>query len=687
MATKLQCEICGGKLVGKPGGIFECESCGTEYSTEWAKAKIQEITGTVKVEGTVEVTGKVQVEGGTVQVDTSANKDALLKRAFMMLEEANWEKADELLEQVLNIDPECGEAYLGKLMAELKANTCDTLGNLTSPFDNLLNYQRALRFSSDRKDELTRYNEIARNRWYELQYAEADDMLQKRTADALQKAENLFAQLGNYRDAEQKASFCKAQMEKRQALRSQYRAYLPKIGMRVSPSGPYGIKADGTVLEPDMELNHDGNSNSISTWDHIAYIDYHYPCTFGLRTDGTVLATHEDDDESMQIYQEVTSWRDIIAIAHSSDCTFGIKADGTIETTSFRDNPRYYKGQDRVAEWENVVSIVAGTNHTVALKADGTVVATRIIEKVLDRGQSNVDDWTNITAIAAGADHTVGLLADGTVVATKITNKLADKGQSDVSSWKGIVSVIAGPYHTVGLKSDGTVVAVGDNRNGQCEVSCWRDIAAIDADVLGRCTFGLKSDGTVVATKYTGDKEDYYGQDQVSDWRDIVAIAAGSRCTYGIKEDGTVVATKYIGNEIWLKHIDQVDSWKLFESVDEIISIIQENEMTIERRRTEAMRRKQAEIEETERRKSEEIAKAERQRLEAEQQRQAELARKRKDLSERLASVKQCKQAAETEFANLKGLFIGRRRKELEAQIADLDRQIVKAKAELKDLQ
>ena len=50
MAAKLQCEICGGKLVGKPGGIFECENCGTEYSTAWAKEKIQEITGKVQVD-------------------------------------------------------------------------------------------------------------------------------------------------------------------------------------------------------------------------------------------------------------------------------------------------------------------------------------------------------------------------------------------------------------------------------------------------------------------------------------------------------------------------------------------------------------------------------------------------------------------------------------------------------------
>ena len=58
----LQCEICGGRLIGKTGGIFECDSCGTEYSTEWASAKIQEIKGTVKVEGTVQVAGTVTIE-------------------------------------------------------------------------------------------------------------------------------------------------------------------------------------------------------------------------------------------------------------------------------------------------------------------------------------------------------------------------------------------------------------------------------------------------------------------------------------------------------------------------------------------------------------------------------------------------------------------------------------------------
>ena len=117
MAAKLQCEICGGKLIGKPGGIFECENCGTEYSTEWAKAKIQEITGTVKVEGTVEVTGKVQVDG-SVKVDRSANIEALLQRGNLALEDKAWKKAIEFFDNALNMDAECAEAYLGLAMSE-----------------------------------------------------------------------------------------------------------------------------------------------------------------------------------------------------------------------------------------------------------------------------------------------------------------------------------------------------------------------------------------------------------------------------------------------------------------------------------------------------------------------------------------------------------------------------------------
>ena len=166
-----------------------------------------------------------------------------------------------------------------------------------------------------------------------------------------------------------------------------------------------------------------------------------------------------------------------------------------------------------------------------------------------DAWQRCMEIWSTVTqreTISAGWSHTVCLKADGTVVAVGDN----EDGQCDVSGWKDIVAISAGHRHTVGLKVDGTVVAVGDNDYGQCDVSGWKDIVAISAG--GYHTVGLKADGTVVAV---GDND--YGQCDVSDWKDIVAISAGTWHTVGLKADGTVVA---VG---WNEHGQRnVSDWK-----------------------------------------------------------------------------------------------------------------------------
>lgn len=53
--SKLQCDICGGSIVMQGGGqLAVCDSCGTQYSVERMREKVQEITGTVRVEGSVQ---------------------------------------------------------------------------------------------------------------------------------------------------------------------------------------------------------------------------------------------------------------------------------------------------------------------------------------------------------------------------------------------------------------------------------------------------------------------------------------------------------------------------------------------------------------------------------------------------------------------------------------------------------
>ena len=79
----------------------------------------------------------------------ATNVAPLLKRAFMYLEDGDWQNADAYCEKVLDQDPENAQAYLGKLMAELHVRKQDSLRDLKLPFDDRNNYQKALRFGDD----------------------------------------------------------------------------------------------------------------------------------------------------------------------------------------------------------------------------------------------------------------------------------------------------------------------------------------------------------------------------------------------------------------------------------------------------------------------------------------------------------------------------------------------------------
>ena len=85
----------------------------------------------------------------TVVSSTNANVAPLLKRAFMFLEDGDWQNADEYCEKVLDLDPECAEAYLGKLMVELMVNKKEDLEKFSTPFNDRNSYQKAIRFADD----------------------------------------------------------------------------------------------------------------------------------------------------------------------------------------------------------------------------------------------------------------------------------------------------------------------------------------------------------------------------------------------------------------------------------------------------------------------------------------------------------------------------------------------------------
>ena len=144
----------------------------------------------------------------------SANVSPLLKRAYISLEDGEWEKADDFCERVLDIDPEVSDAYIGKLMAELHVNNQADLSKCEQPFEHNSNYKKAMRFGDDitrkKLSELTlsikERNESAKKS--EMYASALQIMNTAKTLQEMQKAEGLFQQLLGYKDSNDLAQKC-----------------------------------------------------------------------------------------------------------------------------------------------------------------------------------------------------------------------------------------------------------------------------------------------------------------------------------------------------------------------------------------------------------------------------------------------------------------------------------------------
>jgi len=174
----------------------------------------------------------VTVVKETVVTESNANIAPLLKRAFMFLEDSEWPSADEYCEKVLDIDPECAEAYLGKLMAELKVNIRESLQDCAEPFDRRNNYQKAIRFGDDAlKNELTDCVAYIKNRNEQARlqsiYSRAKNAMSiANTESAYKEAAHIFETISEYLDSATLAQSCykKAEIARKDTILSDGKA-------------------------------------------------------------------------------------------------------------------------------------------------------------------------------------------------------------------------------------------------------------------------------------------------------------------------------------------------------------------------------------------------------------------------------------------------------------------------------
>ena len=432
---------------------------------------------------------------------------------------------------------------------------------------------------------------------------------------------------------------------------AKHRKYIAQFQGKIlaRESDTVGLKTDGTVVAVGQNYLHQCD---VSDWTNIVSISGKKYHTVGLKSDGTVVAVGKNGDGQCN----VSDWRDIVAVAASEFHTVGLKKDGTVVAVGSN-----LDSKCEVSGWKNIISVAVGGDTTFGLKSDGTVVAVG----KNDEGQCEVSGWTDIVAIAASYSNTIGLKSDGTVVAAGRNNN----GQCNVSGWTDIIAIVVTSFHTIGLRSDGTVVATGENEKGQCNVSRWTNIVSISS--LFTHTVGLKSDGTVMATgSHKKNQCDVFG------WKDIVSISAGLCHTVGLKSDGTVVA---VGEKTTGQC--NVSDWKLFKSESEkeadyntACSLEESNSETqiidaigmfrgLNNYRDSSKRADECELRLQELRES--LMEAER--------RKADCARQT-----RINNLNTEKNTLQTELSQLKGLFTGKRRKEIESRLAQIETELRK---------
>ena len=383
-----------------------------------------------------------------VNAPVNATADSLLDRAWMFLEDEDYQKAHEYFERVLDIDPRNSRAYLGNVLATLHLPSVAALDTVIVRLDTFKDFDRAMCFANEAEQlELKKIYDAAQRKY-----------LIKNIHDIFKHEVSVQEEAARRQEEANRRREEEARRQEEEARRREEEARHKK-------------ELQEKMLEKRWVYHHCHTSSMVVCGS---------ARTIGFRVDGTVLACGKNDDGQCN----VSGWKDIVAVAAGNAHTVGLKSDGTVVACG-----QNASGQCDVSGWKDIVAVAAGGAYTVGLRSDGTVVACGYNEY----GQCDVFEWTDIVAVATSGDHTVGLRSDGTVVACGY-NKY---GQCDVSGWTDIVAVAPSNRYTVGLKSDGTVVACGDNKYGQCDVSEWKDIVAVAAG--GLHTVGLKSDGTVVA--------------------------------------------------------------------------------------------------------------------------------------------------------------------------------------------
>ena len=491
----------------------------------------------------------------------------LLRRAFLFLEDGDWTSADEYCERVLDLEPENAEAYLGKLMAELRCSRREALRACQAPFDGSDNYQKALRFGGAALQEELRgaaktVREREAQRRLQARYEAAARRLQEPcTPEAYREAAAAFAHISGYRDADARAQDCLRRAEELEketkyaaALARQREDAIPALqeaaglfaaltGYRDADARAQDCLRRAEELEQRRAAEQAQRLRTQKRLRRTAIIAL--PAALALLVISIVVTqriAYRQAEELLEAgrYEEAASaFAELDDYADAAEralaCRY-VGAEALLEAEQYDEAAAAFAA---LGDYEDSAERALACRYA---KAEVLLEAGRYEEAAAAFAELDEHADSAERALPYRYAWAEALLEAGQTPEAAIAFGRAD-GYRDARArsaalWAGVAqrnAVAANTWYTVGLRADGTAIATGWSPPGGRDVSGWRDLVAVAAG--SNHTVGLCADGTAVAAGSNSD-----GQCDVSGWRDLVAVAADYDHTVGLRADGTAIA-------------------------------------------------------------------------------------------------------------------------------------------------
>lgn len=506
-------------------------------------------------------TPKTTVVKETVITGGNNNTAPLLERAFMFLEDGDWDSANEYCEKVLDIDPKNAQAYLGKLMAEIHVRKQDSLQDQAAPFDGYSNYQKAIRFADDSlRKALTGYIEFINNR---NEHDRLEGIYNKATRQKLaaiteeeyKAAATTYGTIATYRDADALKQECLelAENARKNAIYNKAKSLfsrrsIPDIEQAINQfkTIPSWKDADEKVNECQQKIERikqedeekriqDEKEKKIRTKKMIIGSSIGAAIVAVLIVLFTViiptinynkadaLLAAGDYEAAMEGFREL-NYKD----SYEKYCTAftGLK-DSYRETAA-----QYIENGDMInaAIWYRKAGDIDQANaiyNIESLVYTGGYISAGIMVDGTLRYQSNHEyDWGDgqedlrgITAFLRNTGSIVGVDKNGRLLKHDVGSfrNVTIREEMNIESYNGIVSVISGisspyddyVYYVVMLLSDGSVAEAKESGGDPYpDVKNWKDIKSIQSG--HDCIFGIDINGKVYQAKETGGNPTHY---------------------------------------------------------------------------------------------------------------------------------------------------------------------------------